>query len=197
MQQMAVLTEVVGIAYQPPPYEFHPQWSKGEQMGAYKNGSGDELFVHFTKAGCFIKGFDHESPMTPYRTKPPQLWPGLFDNVPTQFTESIEEPAFDKAATTFVIWRLTTDKAWQIGPVKFPKDDYADGSTHLLRKLIMTAKEFTEWLEEYYEAEVDPKIVAAVFEHQPLTKEMLATLNPEAELAELKRVVKEVGYPFQ
>lgn len=196
MQEMSVLAEVVGIDYQPPPYEFHPKWSKNEQMGAYKNGSGDELFVHFTTAGCYINGFAHESTMTPYRTNPPTLWPGLFDNVSPEFASSVKEPAFDTPHTTFVIWRRTADTAWQTGPVKFPKEAYADGSSDLLSKLVMTAEEFTEWLEENYETEVDPEIVAAVFAHEPLTKEMLRTLQPEAKPAELVRAVKEVGYPL-
>lgn len=196
LQQMAVLAEVVGIEYGTPPYEFHPKWSKNQQLGAYKNGSGDELFVHFTPAGCYIKGFAHESSMTPYRTNPKELWPGLFDTVPPEFASSIKEPAFDTPHTTFVIWRLATDKAWQIGPVKFPQDDYADGSADLLGMVVMSADEFTEWLAENYETEIDPEIVAAVFDHRPLTKLQLAALAPEAEPAELVRVVNEVGYPL-
>lgn len=196
MQQMAVLAEIVGIECSPQAYEFHPKWSKNEQMGAYKNGSGDELFVHFTRAGCYINGFAHESTMTSYRTDPPTLWPGLFENIPPQFASSVKEPAFDTPHTTFVIWRLATDKAWQIGPVKFPDHYYGDGSEDLLGMVVMSAAEFAEWLAENYEAEVDPKIVAAVFDHQPLTKSMLAALNPNAELAELVRAVKEVGFPL-
>ena len=78
-------------------------------MGAIKNGIGDELFAHFTRAGCCIIGFAHESAMSPYRTKPPQLWPGLLAAFPWS-KPSLDEPAFQIASTTFVIWRLATDE---------------------------------------------------------------------------------------
>jgi hypothetical protein len=195
MQQMAALTAVVGIEFGTPPFEFHPQWAKGEQMGAYKNGSGDELFAHFTQAGCFIKGFAHESSMTPYRTDPPTLWPGLFDDVPPQFASSLQEPAFDIPATTFAVWRLAMDEHWNIGPVKFPQNYDGDGSPELLGRLVVSAEEFTEWLSENYEADVDAEIVAAVFDHQPLTMDQLRTLQPSVKVADLTCVVKDIGYP--
>ena len=193
MQQMAALTAVVGIEFGLPPYEFHPRWAEGEQMGAYKNGAGDELFVHFTPAGCFIKGFAHESEMTPYRTDPPTPWPGLFDDVPSQFASSLQEPAFDIPATTFLVWRLATDTQWNIGPIKFP-EHFGDGSQELLGKLVMSAEDFTEWLCENYEAEVEVEVVAAVFKHQPLTEDQLRALQPSAKVEDLVRAVKETGY---
>ena len=195
MQQMAALTAVVGIEFGTPPFEFHPRWARGEQMGAYKNGSGDELFVHFTPAGCFMKGFAHESTMSPYRTNPPTLWPGLFDGLPVQFASSLQESAFDIPSTTFAVWRLAADPDWHIGQIKVPQHYYGDGSQDLLVRLVMSAEEFTQWLAENYEAEVDTDVVIAVFEHQPLTKGQLRTLQPLAKLAELLRVVEETGYP--
>lgn len=195
MQQMATLAAVVGIEFGTPPYEFHPLWAKGEQMGAYKSGSGDELFVHFTSAGCFIKGFAHESKMSPYRTNPPTPWPGMFDDVPHHFASSLQEPAFDITATTFVVWRLAQDNEWMTGPVRSPKDS-TDGSEDLLGQLIMPATEFAEWLSENYETEVDEDIVAAVFEHRPLTTDQLGALQPSANISALVRAVQKIGYPL-
>lgn len=37
----------------------------------------------FTAGGAFIRVFDHESPMTPYRSPDRELWPGLLNGVPT------------------------------------------------------------------------------------------------------------------
>lgn len=197
LQQMATLAGVVGIELGQGPYEFHPAWSRSQQMGAYKNGSGDELFVHFTSAGCFIKGFAHESTMSPYRTNPPELWPALLDGVPSKFASSLKEPAFDIDATTFVIWRLKSDEEWQTGTHKFPsKDPNVDGSQDLLGHVTMNSNEFAEWLSEDCEVEVDPEIVAHVFDHRPLTKKQLEALQPEAKLSALKHAVNETGYPL-
>jgi hypothetical protein len=59
----------------------------------------------------------------------------------------------------------------------------------------VSAEEFTEWLSENYEAEVEAEIVAAVFDHQPLTMDQLRTLQPSVKVADLVRVVKDTGYP--
>lgn len=31
-----------------------------------RNGCGDHFFAHFTPAGCWLKGFAHESRMSPF-----------------------------------------------------------------------------------------------------------------------------------
>ena len=105
LQQMAALQAVFSIEYGTADFEFPPKWARSQQMGAYKNGSEDEVFAHFTPAGCLIKGFAHESLMTPYRTKPPALWPGLFSSVPAEFKSSLKEPAFDSSESLRVPFR--------------------------------------------------------------------------------------------
>ena len=197
LQQMSALAAVFAIEYGSSEYEFHPQWSRSEQMGAYKNGSGDELFAHFTPAGCFIKGFAHESVMSPYRTKPPAHWPGLLSHVPVAFKSSLKEPAFDIPATTFVVWRLSTDSAWHTDDIDFPDHYYGDGSQDLLPRIIMAAPAFAEWLAENYEVAVDAEIVDHVFKNRPLTDAQLEALNPSAAISALRRAVQETSYPLE
>jgi hypothetical protein len=196
LQQMAVLDAVFSAAYGTAQHEFHPNWNRSQQMGAIKDGGGDELFVHFTPAGCFIKGFAHESVMTPFRTTPPALWPGLFSSVPSDFSASLNEPAFDIPATTFVVWRRTSDPEWHTDEIKFPDHYYGDGSQDLLAQLVVSASDYAEWLEENYELEVNADIVASVFNNHPLTGAQLHTLNPSEKLADMSRLVRETGYPL-
>lgn len=196
LQQMAALEAVFAIAVGTADHEFHPNWNRSQQMGSIKNGSGDELFTHFTPAGCFIKGFAHESMMTPYRTKPPTLWPGLFTSVPNDFRSSLNEPAFDIPATTFVVWRRADDREWHTDDIEFPDHYYADGSQDLLPRLVRTAADYAQWLEENYETEVDASVVASVFANQPLSDAQLRKLNPSAKLAEIRGAVQETGYPL-
>ena len=147
LKQMAAIEAVFAIEYGTAVYEFHPRWGGSEQMGAIKDGSGDELFAHFTPAGCFIKGFAHESAMSPFRETPPALWPGLLSSVPTEFKSSVNEPAFDIQAATFVVWRLANAAEWQTGEIEFPSNYYGDGSQDLLPQLVVSSSEFAEWLE--------------------------------------------------
>jgi len=193
-QQMSALQAIFAIEYGSADFEFHAQWGREEQMGSFKNGSGDELYAHFTPAGCFIKGFAHESVMTPYRMDPPALWPGLLSSVPSAFEPSVKEPAFDIASTTFVIWRLTADTDWQTDEIKFPENDDPDGSHELLSKFMMSSSDFSEWLAENYEVEVDAEIVEHVFKNLPLTDVQLRALNPSVAVTNLRSAVQETGY---
>lgn len=194
LQQISALEAVFAVAYGSASFEFHPNWSGSQQLGAFKNGSGDELFAHFTPAGCLLKGFAHESVMSPYRTNPPALWPGLLASVPPAFESSLQEPAFDLPSTTFVVWRLTSDANWHTDEIQFPQGYDPDGSHDLLSRIVMTPQECTEWLAENYEVEVDASIVAEVFDNLPLTNIRLRGLNPSAATADLRSAVQQTGY---
>ncbi|WP_147866903.1 hypothetical protein [Stieleria maiorica] len=196
LQQMAALESVFANEYGESDYAFHPKWGRSEQMGAVKNGSGDELFAHFTPVGCCIIGFAHESSMSPYRTDPPELWPELLSSVPAEFQASLNEPAFDIASTTFVVWRLASGETWRTDNIEYPDDLYGDGSNDLLSRMLMSAVDFADWLEENYEVDVVGDVVANVFENQPLSDTQLAALNSKASLANLRKVVAETGYPL-
>lgn len=179
-----------------PTFSYAPKWTRNTQLGCYDNGCGDELYAHFTPMGCFIKGFAHESEMTPYRVDPPTLWPGLLDDVPAEFKNSLSEPAFDIPATTFVIWRLAVANAWSTSDISLPNDGDCDGSANMLPELLMSASEFTEWLEENYETDVDGTIVKKVFDGEPLNSSWLQALCPEARLSDLTTTVSKTGYPI-
>ena len=88
------------------------------------NGSGDEWAVVFTTEGAFIRVFDHESDMSPYRDLDLQLWPGLLDGIPAVFARQLEEPAFGdegRFITTAVLWRVADDDRWHAGEgITFP-----------------------------------------------------------------------------
>jgi len=194
---MSAIESVFAMDYGESNFEFHPEWGGSEQMGAIKSGVGDELFAHFTRAGCCIIGFAHESAMSPYRTKPPELWSGLLSNVPLAFKPSLDEPAFDIASTTFVIWRLAADDAWRTGDIEYPGDLYGDGSHDLLAQMILSPVQFADWLEENYEVDVDGDIIKHVFENRPITNAQLSSLNPDASIKTLRKTVAETGYPVE
>src|SRR6187401_2388373 len=122
LQSMAMLDAILCPEWQYRDYSFNAAWSPGEQMGSMRNGSGDDFFAHFGAAGCWLKGFAHEYPMTSYRENPPRPWPGVLDAVPAEFGSSLREAAFGLADVTFCIWRRYVDPGWQVGPIEFPPD---------------------------------------------------------------------------
>ena len=82
LQSLALLDLVLCPEWEYRYYSFDATWDTGEQMGSMRNGSGDEFFAHFSRAGSWIKGFAHESPMSPWCENPPRPWPGVLDAVP-------------------------------------------------------------------------------------------------------------------
>jgi len=164
-------------------------------MGSMRNGSGDEYFILFNSQGAIMKGFAHESPMSPWASDPVQVWPGVLDHVPAEFGEFLNEPAFSMSETTFCIWRRTEDESWQIGEIQYPEDEDPDGSEDLLFILDGDPRTYQEFAEHYYECEIDLQSVTSIYEHRPLTSEIVKKLNPEVSLESLRSDVEEIAYP--
>ncbi|MEU0113214.1 hypothetical protein ABZ137_05665 [Streptomyces bobili] len=82
LNALAVLDATIGDDPRFCVYTFDATRGPGEETALMVNGSGDDFSVHFTPAGVLIRGFDHESEMSPYGTDDEQVWPGVIDEVP-------------------------------------------------------------------------------------------------------------------
>ena len=133
-QSLAILDAVISPEWDYRYFSFNAKWDvvKGERMASMRDGSGDEYFLLFTPDGAVLKGFDHESPMSPWAKEPAQVWPGVLDDVPQEFAAFLTEPAFNMKDTSFCIWRTYEDDGWRRGTVAFPPEDDPDGSENLL-----------------------------------------------------------------
>ena len=195
LQSMAMLDAILQPEWEYRYYSFNSAWSAGEQMGSMRDGSGDEFVAHFGPAGCWLKGFAHEYPMTSYREQPPRPWPGVLDGVPAEFADCLREPAFGIEMVTFCVWRRYADSRWQVGPIAFPPDHPdPDGSESLLSDLDGRPESYRAWAADYYDREVELAAVEHVYRHRPLTPEVVARLNPEVSLDELAADIGEIGY---
>ncbi|MBL9086481.1 MAG: hypothetical protein JNM10_05005 [Planctomycetia bacterium] len=195
LQSMALLDRILCPEWEFRYYSFDAAWAPGAQMGSMRDGSGDDFFVHFSAAGCWMKGFSHESPMSPYRRSPPRPWAGVLDDVPSDFAECLREPAFSVEDVTFCIWRRPGDPTWQIGHINFPRSHPdPDGSESLLSSLDGRPETYRAWATDYYERDVDAAAVEHVYRHEPLTPEVIARLNPEVSLEQLSQDIRSIGY---
>jgi hypothetical protein len=132
-QSLALLDAIMSPNWQYRYYSFNSKWGTDEMMASRKNGSGDELYILFSPFGAILKGFDHESLMSPWTREDQSLWPQVFDGVPMVFKHFLGEPAFDIPNTTFCVWRQDADPSWQIGTVEYPDaDESSDGSEEQL-----------------------------------------------------------------
>jgi hypothetical protein len=178
-------------------YLYDRHWAPGEEMTKMSDGEGDEWFCVFSNVGAFIKGFDHESTMSPWGRKEGSVVPGVLD-CPPEFERFATEPAFSRDDTTFCIWRKHTDPCWQIGPVAFDltHDDDPDGSIWMLKLLSGAPEDYKEWAEGYYGRNVEIDCVRHVYDHRSLASELVVSLNPDATLAVLREDIEQIGYPL-
>lgn len=63
-------------------HRYEPHWLAGVSLGIIDNGAGDDLYVIFAPEGILIKGFDHESSLSPHAGEEYGVWPGMYDDVP-------------------------------------------------------------------------------------------------------------------
>lgn len=179
-------------------YSFDAQWSETEELFSMRNGGGDEFDIVFSPAGAYIRGFDHESPMSPYADD--VVWPGVLDSVPEVFRSQTEEPAFmddGLPRITFCLWRETDDARWHTGLIEYPEGHAdPDGSGWMLGLLCdPTPQAFQSFAEDFYERPVDLGAVRHLYEQQPLTPEVAALLDPAASFTEIAKEAERTGYP--
>ncbi|MFD0524646.1 hypothetical protein [Paractinoplanes durhamensis] len=181
-------------------YGYNTAWGPGEEIAEMRNGSGDEFHIVFGPAGVFVRGFDHESVMSPARNDE-ELWPGLVDTVPAAFAGQMDEPAFGWGAqfyATVCVWRLAGDDRWHTGDVSYPPGHDPDGADRLFTILLdETPAAYRAFAEDYYEVPVDPAAVNDVFALTPLTEALVHRLNPDLALEKLTADLEAIGYPAQ
>ena len=177
-------------------YFFYDRnWSGHEQLGSMQNGQGDHFFALFNDSGCFLKGFDHESPMALRRPDNHETWPGLIDDVPDCFSECLTEPAFEMQNITFCAWRAYSDERWNIGNMDFPRAEDPDGSLQLLSRLDGNPENYSLWAQDYFEVDVDRDAVAEILSGHELTKPLVDRLNFGRTMASLDEDLRSIGWP--
>lgn len=172
-------------------FEWHPKWGKGQQMGAFKDGEGNFFFAWFSVKGTVIRGFDHESKMSPFQHDPPREWPGLTKGLPSSLSYAKKEPAFALDELTFCTWN-TDSGGWKCGPVKMAKS--GDGSEELLACF---RSDFSRFAAKYFGEKFDRSALEALRDFRPLNKRSLNLLSGDLDLAMVKEEAKLCGFVLE
>ncbi len=135
-------------------YQYKQSWSPGVDFASFSNGGGDDIFVLSSSDGVIVKGFDHESDVTPYGNDDHRPWPGMFDGVPDTLLKLLEDEAVAKDDVTFLQWLPSGQTEWQRGSVSFPNSE-SDGTEWLLEMLPLSAKDYIETARDYYSEDFD------------------------------------------
>ena len=189
-QSLAMLDAIMTSEWEYRYYSFNCRWNADEMLASMRDGQGDHWFLHFTPAGAFLKGFARETPMA---SNAP--WPGVLESVPSAFARSLKEPAFMMRDTTFCYWREAGSDRWQQGEIAFPAHDDPDGAGQLLGILSAGPEWYQTWAEDYCEQEIPLRAVVAIYEFQPITEQLVLSLNPDAFIEDAVVDAKEIGYP--
>ncbi|WP_239150436.1 hypothetical protein [Streptomyces sp. SID13588] len=200
---MAMLDAILSPDWESRYYSFDTHWSPTEEMASMRDGSGNDYSVVFSSAGAYARGFDHESPMSPYKFSPMAPWPGLLDEVPEAFRTCLTDLAFSlpdgthRATTCF--WREHSDTEWKAGAVDFPQraGGDADGANWLFSLLVDGRPEaYQQFAEDYYEAPVNLDTVCHFYNLRPMSQSIVTSLNAEVSLKELANDIIQIGYPM-
>lgn len=176
-------------------FSFDAHWGEGEMLASMRNGSGDSYFILFNSFGAIIKGYGHESAMAEYTVDSGKVWPGVLDEAPPEFEAVLTDPAFVSEETSFCMWRKYSDSKWQTGKIEFPDEKDPDGSEDLLFMLDGNPNTYQQWAGEYYEKDIPLDAVKAVYEHKPLTQQVVSRLNSERRFEDLESDLDEIRYP--
>jgi len=194
-QSIATLDAIMTDEWEYRYFSFDASWGEGEMLATMRDGSGDSYFILFNSFGAIIKGYGHESAMAAYTVDSGKVWPGVLAELPPEFAAVLTDPAFVAEETSFCIWRKYSDSHWQTGKIEYPDAEFVDGSEDNLFMLDGIPKTYQQWATEYYGKAVPLDAVKAVYEHKPLTQQLVSSLNPERRIEDLESDLDEIRYP--
>ncbi len=160
-------------------YEYQPKWLNDAEMTKYDNGGGNHMFVFFRGDDAIVKGFDHESPVSPHAREEFSVWPGIYVGVPGELNSLLDDTAVERDDVTFCIWH--TSGQWHRGMMKFPRDE-DDGSSYLLGTIHLDSGSYCDWALGYYGRELDPDLVASIYSGTSIRADLVAKLNPDRDI---------------
>lgn len=176
---------------------FGPQQ---QRFGMFDNGGGDLIGAFFADDGTFVRAFDHEDPMSPYVQD--ELWPGLLDGLPEQFTPFTSVAQLgdegDYPAITLALWNL--GQGWQPGNPGADEDGSEPEPTTWMFDLLtsaFTAADLAADLAGYFGKEIDPQPLKPFLDEQPLTRDRVIGLVAEPDWDAVAETAKRAGYPAE
>ncbi|MBR2564210.1 MAG: hypothetical protein IKE29_06270 [Paenibacillus sp.] len=174
--------------------------------GSVDNGTGDHLHVLFTNTGTLIKGFDHESPLSPYAREDGEIYPGMYEGIPEELHSILcqHEEELNREDVTCCIWQEGDDLKWKTGSwMKYAlaeehETDAEGGLDFLLGYIEETPEAYIDWAEGYYDMqEMSLAAVTEIYNHAPVNADLIRRLNPNRKVSVAMDEIKECGWAVQ
>jgi hypothetical protein len=180
-------------------FTYRHNWIEGVALAALNDGEGNNMFAVFLGPETgLLKGFDHESLMSPFPDDKNHVWPGIFDEVPDVFSRALANLDPERAVpldTTFCVWRTEQDDTWKRGNIAFPDDEQDGGFRDLSSLIPLDAAKYISWATEYYERDFPMEAVAAIYSGANLTLALLEAFRADARRASICAEAISIGWP--
>jgi hypothetical protein len=90
-------------------FTFDAAFAPGERVARMDSATGDGWLIWFSPQGVVVRGFDHESPVSPWGREPIEPWPGLFDRLPAKLRHG---PRLEVDGVESVTFCLSASSLW-------------------------------------------------------------------------------------
>lgn len=176
-------------------YHYDKEWVPGGHFFKIDDSGGDHYYALFSSDGCIVKGFDHESDLSPWNREEGEKLPDIvakhdfYAGAPARLSMLLDDPALEKHLTTFCVWQTPGDSDWRFAGSEFPAD-WNDGINTFLY-YIQELDGYKEWFGDYYGQEPDMNAIRSIFEGKPVTAKRVRSLNPEGDTARILQELEE------
>lgn len=209
-QALAMLEAIDTEAPEERYFLFDAHWGVDQDLASMSDGEGNEWSITFTPDGVWLRGFAHDSPLSPWREPHDLDW---LTGVPEQLQSAAAEPAFtgdDHDGQTLPLvtvacwWLYGHDDAdapgWHPVPLRtLTPTGVDDGSEDLFTEVISAPKDEASTYvlhgEFWRDIHLPEDAIEHVFALRPLTEQVLRRLESDRALADLAGDIQQIGYP--
>jgi hypothetical protein len=177
-------------------FSFDAAAGPGERVARMQAATGDGWLIWFSPHGVVVRGFDHESRLSPWGREPVGPWPSLFDGLPAKLRHGPRLEVDGVESVTFCLWWDALDPGWRAGVVIRPDTQYLDldGSEWLLTEAVSPAA-YQDHAEEVYQRVVPLDAIERIYGHALLTEGLIHAVDPVVDTAVALATARAVGYP--
>ncbi len=178
LQSLAMMDAILMPDWEMRYFSFNSNWT-GKMMGSMRDGEGSEFFFLFDDMGAAGKIYCPEHCV-------PDV---VLAQISRDFSSFLSEPAFSMHQVTCCLWQRFQENDWSVVPQEIEK-------IPLLAFVGDQGDYYRTWAERYYERGLLSSDVETVFEHRPLTRDLLFSLSKEPDFQRISSEAAEIAYPI-
>lgn len=194
-QSLAMLDAILDPAGEFRYFSFDQYWDDHQAIASMRDGAGSHYFILLNN----MKGDTEPYAVGKLYVKPlaetvsaPDI-SSIANNAP--LSDFLEEEAFVHKDASLYFYHLANQAAWAATPNL--------ENIPFLGFLAHQDAAYVAWASDYYQPDFEPDseitidadVVADIFAHKPLNKDMVQRLNPLANIDQLIEDILDIGYP--